>query len=69
MFDAGSLAFKESDEGVHLMQPNFMDVGSLCGLGPDNENLRSTHKKIVTCPNCIRILEFLQLVKYKKGEQ
>ncbi|MDR2650031.1 MAG: hypothetical protein LBB94_10005 [Clostridiales bacterium] len=57
--------FKESDEGVHLMQPVFMDEGTLCGIGCDNPDLKITRQTIVTCPNCIHILKMLQTVKFK----
>jgi hypothetical protein len=60
------LYFKESEEGVHLMQPYFMDEGSLCGLGCDNSDLKETREKVVTCKKCIFILKFLRNVKYKE---
>lgn len=62
------LYYKESRDGVHVMQPNFMDEGSLCGLGCDNPDLKNTSKTVVTCPKCIFILKTLRTVKYKEQQ-
>ena len=64
------LYFKETiDEGVHVMQLDCMDEGSLCGIGCNNPDLIDTRKTVVTCPNCIHILQTLRTVKYRlQGE-
>lgn len=61
------LRFVASETGVHLCNPYYMDEGTLCGLGPDNEELTDmdVNAKVVTCPQCIRIIKRLQSVKFK----
>ena len=62
--------FVEDENGhVHLLHAGFMDEGTLCFLGPDNPVLtnRNTRKKVVTCPRCIRIIEWLKKVKYREA--
>lgn len=58
--------FVESESGVHLLNPRYMDDGTLCGIGPDNPDLHGgwdTKEKVVTCPQCIRIIKHLMRVK------
>lgn len=62
------LYYKESQNGVHVMQLECMDEGSLCGLGCNNPDLKNTNKTVVTCPQCIYILKILRTVKYKEQQ-
>ena len=63
--------FKEDENGVHIMQLDCMDEGSLCGIGCDNPELNNTKKRVVTCSQCIHILKILAKVQNKKepGEE
>jgi hypothetical protein len=58
----------EDQSGVHVMQLECMDEGSLCGIGCDNPALKNTRKTVVSCPKCIYILKILRTVKYAKQQ-
>lgn len=64
---SNELKYVESDEGVHFYQGclNYMEEGTLCGIGCDNPDIRDTEKKVVTCQRCIRILKILRSIEYE----
>jgi hypothetical protein len=62
------VTFIETDgEGVHVLQLDCMDVGTLCGIGCNNPDLKPTRKIVVTCKRCIYILRVLSKIKYKEN--
>lgn len=57
--------YMEDHEGVHVMHP--VEDGTVCGTYDSEHNdLQHTRKTVVTCPNCIRILQELRTVKFKE---
>ena len=66
--------FWENDDGVHLMGPDLGGEFTLCGVAFDCEEDREldggplvrTKKKVVTCPHCIRIIDYCKGVKIKR---
>jgi hypothetical protein len=67
--DEDALWFVEDEDGyVHLGNASYMDEGMLCGLGSNNPVLVNwnTRSKIVTCPNCIRIIKRVRRARFKE---
>ena len=58
--------FMESSDGVHLMHGEYTLCGDAFDLGETEEGepkIRTTAKRIVTCPNCIEIIELCKGVR------
>lgn len=65
MSDMPEKNFVMDENHVHLVNPAG-DGYTLCGLGVDSDwhDLRDTDTDIVTCPDCIRLLKTLRMVRF-----
>lgn len=61
--------FVENKDGVHLVEVVDSEY-TLCGQGlaGTETDHRDTHKKVVTCPDCIAYLKALSTVKFREKE-
>jgi 4-hydroxy-3-methylbut-2-en-1-yl diphosphate synthase IspG/GcpE len=59
--------FEENEDGVHVLSPLFAEM-TLCGDAFDSEygdGLRKTRARVVTCPQCARVVKALRGVRVK----